>query len=84
MTLDGDSQIGLPHAFAIVAHGNESPPPSIGENVNTRGAGVECVFDQLLDDARRTLDHLAGGDAIDDRLGELTDGHLAIRDLPDS
>jgi hypothetical protein len=42
---------------------------------NLSRAGVERVFDQLLHGARRTLHHLAGGDAVDDGLGELADGH---------
>jgi hypothetical protein len=29
-------------------------------------AGVKRIFDQFLHDARRPLDHLAGGDTIDD------------------
>ena len=40
-----------------------------------RGAGIERVLDQLLHHARRTLDHLAGGDAVDHGFGELANGH---------
>jgi len=42
---------------------------------NAAGAGVDGVFDQFLDHARGTFDHLAGGDAVDDLFGELADGH---------
>ena len=51
------------------------PPPSVTTSMRLR-AGIERVLDQFLHDARRTLDHLAGGDAVDDGLGELADGHL--------
>ena len=85
MTFDGHRKIGPPHALAVIADGNEPPAASVGENVNARGAGVERVLDQLLDHARRTLDHLAGGDAIDDRLRAAGGWALAIRrNLPDS
>ena len=50
------------------------PPPSVAISMRRR-AGVERVLDQFLDHARRPLDHLAGGDAVDDGLGELADGH---------
>ena len=60
------------------------PPPSVNTSMR-RGAGVERVLDQLLDHARRTLDHLAGGDAINDRLRRAGGWALAIRrNLPDS
>ena len=42
-----------------------------------RGAGVEGVLDQFLDDARRPLDDLAGGDLVDHGFGKLADGHGA-------
>ena len=35
-------------------------------HVDTATAGVHAVFQQFLDDARRPLDHLAGGDFGDD------------------
>ena len=52
------------------------PPPSVTISMRRR-AGVERVLDQLLDDARRPLDHLAGGDAVDGGFGQLADGHAA-------
>ena len=51
----------------------------LGQNVNSyrdpSGAGIECVFDQFLDYARRPFDHLAGGDAVDQCVGQLPDRH---------
>ena len=36
-----------------------------GDDLDLARAGVDGVLDQLLDDARGPLDHLAGGDAVD-------------------
>ena len=50
------------------------PPASIATSMR-RGAGVERVLDQLLDRRRRPLDHLAGGDAVDEQRIEAADWH---------
>ena len=50
------------------------PPPSVRTSTRTC-AGIQGVLDQLLDHARRPLDDLAGGDAIDDGFGKLANGH---------
>ena len=55
--------------------GSEAPPAAIGEHVDAARAGVERVLDEFLDHARRPLDHLAGGDAVDDLFGKLADRH---------
>ena len=75
MTIDREREIAIGHAAAIV--GNADPPPAaaIGEDVDPAGAGVDGVFHQFLDHARGTLDHFAGGDAVDDLFGELADRH---------
>ncbi len=51
---------------------------AVGEDVDAGRAGVNRVLNQLLDDAGRTLDHFAGGDAVDDSLGKLADGHARL------
>ena len=38
-------------------------------------AGLVAVAGQLLDHARRPLNHLAGGDLVDNALRKLADGH---------
>ena len=38
-------------------------------------AGVQAVLHQLLDDGRRALDDLAGGDLIDEVIVEYADRH---------
>src|SRR5262245_39828774 len=75
MPLDRERKIGARHAGAVVGDANEPPPAAVGHDLDTRRTGIERVLDQLLDRARRPLDHFAGGDAVDDGLGELTHGH---------
>jgi hypothetical protein len=75
VAVDGECKVGMGHAAAVI--GDTDPPPAatIGEDVDAAGAGIDGVFDQFLDHARRTFDHLASGDAVDDLFGKLADGH---------
>ena len=75
MAVDGDRKITEGHAAAVVGDADPPPAAAVGENVDAAGAGVDGVFDQFLDHARGTFDHLAGGDAVDDLFGKLADGH---------
>ncbi len=43
------------------------------------GAGVERVFEQLLDHGRRTVHHFAGGDLVGDLVGEYADAAHGLR-----
>ena len=52
------------------------PPSSMTISIGAR-AGVERVLDEFLDDRRRPLDHLAGGDAVDQDGIEAADGRVA-------
>ena len=79
MAFDRKRQVRSRHAFAVIGDADKPPAAAVGEYVDAAGAGIERVLDQLLDHARRALDHLAGGDAVDDRLGQLADGHAATR-----
>jgi hypothetical protein len=62
------------HAAAIVAHADESDPAILDLHVHRAGGGVERVLDQLLDHGRRALDHLSGGDLVDEVVREPLDG----------
>ena len=53
------------------------PPPSVTISMRAR-AGIERILDELLDHAGRPLHHLAGGDAVDDALGQLADWHAGL------
>ena len=76
MAIDRQRQVGARHAAAIVGDANEPPAAALGRDLDPGGAGVERVLDQLLDRAGRPLDHLAGGDAVDQGFGKLADRHL--------
>ena len=75
VALDAQRKVGARHAVAVVAHADEPAPAAVGHDLNLARAGVERVFDELLHDARRPLDHFAGGDAVDGGFGQLADGH---------
>ena len=75
VAFDRERQIGARHALAVIADADQPAAAAVGEDVDAARAGIERVLDQLLDHARRTLDHLAGGDAVDDGFGKLADGH---------
>ena len=73
----GDRQLELAgrDAGAVVADADQRQPAAGGDDLDPRRTGVERVLDQFLDHARRTLDHLAGGDLVDHRFGKLADRH---------
>ena len=75
MALDREREVVARHAGAVVGDADQPPAAAVGHDLDARRAGVERVLDQFLDHARRPLDHLAGGDAVDDAFGELADGH---------
>ena len=59
--------ISEPHAWSLSVEGGEKS--DIMPAALSQGTRVERVLDQFLDHARRPLDHLAGGDAVDHRFG---------------
>src|ERR1700736_1335636 len=79
MTVDREFEIGAAHALAVVGDADQAAAAAIGEHVDAGRAGIERVLDQFLDHARRTLDHLAGGDAIDGGWIKLADGHSRLK-----
>jgi hypothetical protein len=79
MTLDREGEIIGVHAAAVVDDANELSAAVLDRDVNARRAGVERILDKLLDRRSRTLDHLAGGDAVDKQRIETADGHGAAR-----
>ncbi len=52
---------------AVVAHADAVAAAALDGDLDHARPGVERVLDQLLHHRRRTLDHLAGGDARGDR-----------------
>jgi len=78
VALNREREIGARHTLAVVGDRNEPPAAAIGQHIDAAGAGIERVFDQLFHDARRTLNHFARGDAVDDGLGKLADRHRRL------
>ena len=58
------TRVVLVHARAVVGHANERRAAPLELHLDARGPRVERVLDELLDDARGALDHLAGGDLV--------------------
>ncbi len=73
--LDREREVSVGHALAVVADADKPAAAAVGHDLDAGRAGIERVLDQLLHHAGGTLDHLAGGDAVDHGLGELADGH---------
>ena len=78
MALDREFQVGARHAGAVVGHPDQPPTAAVGRDLDAPGARVQRVFGEFLDHARRALDHLARGDAVDERFGKLADGHFRL------
>ena len=75
MALDGQRQLIARQAVAIVGHQDAGEAAAVGLDFQARSPGVQGVLHQLLDRAGRPLDHLAGGDAVDQLHGQAMDGH---------
>ena len=61
--------------ISIVADRTRNAQPALDIHLDVARAGIEAVLDQLLDRRGRALDHLAGGDLIDELARENADGH---------
>jgi hypothetical protein len=68
VALDGQGQLLRRHAVAVVADREIAAPAVPQHRFDVAGARVEGVLQQLLEGGRRPLDHLAGGDAVDQGL----------------
>ena len=67
------------HALPVVRHRDELAAGAPHRDLDARRPRVEAVLHQLLHDRRRALDHLPGGDLVDDRVREAPDRPLAGR-----
>jgi hypothetical protein len=68
-------EIGAPHAAAIIGDADQALAAARSDNVDATRPGVERILDQFLHDAGGSLDNFAGGDPVDDVIGETTDAH---------
>src|SRR5947208_12753022 len=79
MALDCQYQVRARHAGAVIGDADEPPTAAVGDDLDALRARIERVFGELLHHAGRTLDHFAGGDAVDDGFGKLANGHQATQ-----
>ena len=68
--LDRELQLLGRHADAVVDHRQEGAAAFLQGHGDAVRAGIDRVLDQLLHGAGRPLDHLAGGDLVDQVRGE--------------
>jgi hypothetical protein len=54
------------HTFSVIGDADDAASAVFDIDGNLRGAGVERVFDQLLDDRSRAFDHLSCGNTVGD------------------
>ncbi len=79
VTLDREPRVLRIHPFAVVLDAQRLLPAELDGDRNPPRARVERVLDELLDDRRRTLDDLAGGDLIGEVQGQAVDaGHDSV------
>ena len=82
-TASGRSSAAMPQPSSTTSI--SSMPPPCDRDPDPGGAGVDRVFDQLLDDRDRALDDLSGGDLADRFVRRAGEGswrlvtHAAIR-----
>ena len=58
------------HAVPVVGDADQLAAARLHIDADARGAGVERVFEQLLDHRGRAFDHLTGSDLVRDLVGE--------------
>ncbi len=63
---DGEPKVLGVNPLAVVGHADQLAAAVADLDVDAGGQGVDAVFQELFDDARRPLDHLAGGNLVDD------------------
>ena len=74
---DRQRQIGRRDAAAVVDDLDQLDAATTDRDPDPGGAGIDGVFDQLLDDRNRALDDLSGGDLADGAFVEQAKGHAA-------
>jgi hypothetical protein len=79
VTLEGEQRVIAHHAAAVVHDADELAAAAFDLDADTGGAGIERVFEQLLDHGRRTVHHFAGGDLVGDLVSEYVDAAHGLR-----
>src|SRR5258706_102296 len=74
MARDGQAQLRLADAAAVVADFEELGAAGRELHANVVRAGVEAVFEQFLQRGRRPLDNFSRGDLVDQKVGQHANG----------
>ena len=74
MTLDRQPQVAGRHADAVILDQEQVGAAIGGRDGDAGGAGIHRILHQLLDRGGGTLDHFAGGDAVDRTFGKTAIG----------
>ena len=82
VALDRELEVLGGHAGAVVDDADEPASAALDRHLDRAGAGIDRVLDQFLHRRRRALDHLAGGDAVDEDGIEAADEGHAIGASP--
>ena len=75
MAFDGQPQLGRRHPAAVVGDRHEVDTAILELDRDPRRSRIDRVLDQLLQRRRGPFDDLAGGDLIDQLVGQAADRH---------
>jgi hypothetical protein len=70
VTFESEQSVISVHSTSVVADSDKAAATVRQFDLNPRRARIEAILDQLLDNRRRSLHHLACGDAIDQVVGK--------------
>src|SRR5574337_1786887 len=73
MALESEGKVLAGDAATVINHANPPHAPLFQLDVNAARSGVHSVFQDFLEDGGRALHHLAGGDLVDQEIGEAAD-----------
>jgi hypothetical protein len=80
VALEGQRQLVLGDAAAVVGHPDAPHAALLELHLDGRRAGVHGVLEHFLEHRGGPLDDLAGGDLVDEVVGEEVDGHGGFLD----
>ncbi len=75
MALHSDGQVVRTDAVAIIADADQPDATLFQIDINPAGASIKRIFDQFLDYRKRAFDHFAGGNLINQDIGQFLNAH---------
>ena len=73
VALEGQQGVVAQHAAAVVGDADQAAAAGFDLDAQLGGAGVERIFEQLLDHRSGALHHFTGGDLVGDLVGQDAD-----------